>query len=130
GFLGQSLMDELSPSCDEIVVLTRGAARIDGSVRYVHWDAKTVGAWATHLDGADALVNVVGRSVDCRKTEANKQEILESRVNSVNALAEACRQCNSPPRVWIQSATAHIYGDTGDEILDDGSPIGTGFAPM
>jgi len=130
GFLGQSLIDELSPRCRQIVVLTRGDERTAGNVRYVQWDPRTAGAWAMHLDGADAIVNLVGRSVDCRKTAANKKEILESRVDSVSALAAACGQCAAPPRVWVQSATAHIYGDTGDEILDDNSPIGTGFAPM
>jgi uncharacterized protein (TIGR01777 family) len=130
GFLGQELIDELKPDFPEIVVLTRGPDRTDGNVRYVHWDAKTLGDWAKHLDGADALVNLVGRTVNCRKTEHNKKVILESRVDSVTVLAAAVKQAKSPPTTWIQSATAHIFGDTGDEVLDESSPIGTGFAPM
>src|SRR5690606_14011466 len=59
-----------------------------------------------------------------------KREILASRVDSVRALGEAMRGVAKPPPVWVQSATAHIYGDTGDEVLDDSSPIGTGFAPQ
>ncbi len=74
-------------------------------------------------------MNYVGRTVDCRKTPQNKRTILESRVDSVRALAAAYARCDAPPPVWVQSATAHIYGDTGDEILDESSPIGTGFAP-
>ncbi len=130
GFLGRGLIGELTDRYDRIVVLTRGSDRQDGPVRYVHWDARDVGEWATHLDGAAAVINLVGRSVDCRKTPENKRIILESRVDSVRALAGAWRQCANPPRVWVQSATAHIYGDTTDEVLDESSPIGEGFAPQ
>ncbi len=130
GFLGQSLLQELRGKYRQVVVLTRREPRGDGNVRFVHWDAKTPGAWCDALKGTDAVVNYVGRTVDCRKTAANKRAILESRVNSVMALAAAFEQIGHQPRVWVQSATAHIYGDTADEILDESSPIGTGFAPQ
>ncbi len=130
GFLGRSLAAELLPQCGSIVILTRGADRVDGRVRYAHWDAKTPGPWAAHLDSAAAVVNLVGRTVDCRKTPVNKKVILESRVDSVHALSAAMKTIANPPPVWIQSATAHIYGDTGDEVLDESSRIGEGFAPM
>lgn len=61
GFLGRSLIPSLRSSCDEIVVLTRGSARVDGNVRFVTWDAKSPGTWAAELEGAAALVNLVGR---------------------------------------------------------------------
>jgi len=130
GFLGQALIGELLPIASEIIVLTRGAEQLDGRVRYVQWDAKSPGEWAKWIDGATAIVNLVGRTVDCRKTPANKKVILESRMDSVNALAAAWKRAAAPPAVWVQSATAHIYGDTADEILDESSPFGTGFAPM
>ena len=129
GFLGQELISDLRPDFGDIVVLTRGEERTEGAVRYINWDAKTVAGWAQHIDGADAIVNLVGRTVDCRKTEFNKRVILESRVDSVRALGAAAKLAKRPPSVWVQSATAHIYGDTDDEILDESSPIGTGFAP-
>ncbi len=130
GFLGSELRHHLAPRCEEIVVLTRGHERMDGATHYVHWDGQTVDSWAQWLNGADAIVNLVGRTVDCRKTPTNKKVILESRVNSVRALAAGWRSAANPPRAWIQSATAHIYGDTGDEILDESSSFGLGFAPM
>lgn len=130
GFLGQALAAHLRSKCREVVVLTRGGERTDGNVRYVNWDARNPGPWAAELEGAAAVVNLVGRTVDCRKTPENKRVILESRVNSVRALGEAMRGVAKRPAVWVQSATAHIYGDTGDEVLDDSSPIGTGFAPQ
>lgn len=112
-----------------LIVLTRGPSRETDGVRYVNWDAKTVGDWVRHLDGAEAIVNLVGRTVDCVKNAANRRAILDSRIDSVRVLGEAVRQAQSPPRVWVQSSTAHIYGDTADELLDESSPIGTGFAP-
>src|SRR4051812_36650605 len=89
GFLGRSLTRELTPFADEVVILTRGDSPPVPGARHVKWDAKTVGPWARELDGADALVNYVGRTVDCRKTPVNKKVILESRVDSVRALGKA-----------------------------------------
>ncbi|HSV13248.1 MAG TPA: TIGR01777 family oxidoreductase [Tepidisphaeraceae bacterium] len=129
GFLGQALVPFLLKRFESIIVLTRNAARSDGPVRYVSWDAKSQGPWTAEIDGATAIVNLVGRTVDCRKTPANKREILESRVHSVRALAAACNAVANPPNVWVQAGTAHIYGDTADEILDESSPLGSGFAP-
>src|SRR5690349_20647892 len=130
GFIGTALAPVLVANGYDVTVLTRGAGRVEGAVRYVSWDARSAGAWAAELDGAAAVVNLVGRSVDCRKTEANRRIILESRVDSVRALGEAWRACARPPAVWVQTSTAHIYGDTADEVLDESSPIGVGFAPQ
>jgi uncharacterized protein (TIGR01777 family) len=129
GFIGSALAPILVANGYEPVILSRQRSITDGSIRHVQWDARTSGPWAAELDGAAAIINLVGRSVDCRKTESNRREILESRVDSVRALATACAGCQRPPPVWIQTATAHIYGDTGDELLDESSPIGQGFAP-
>jgi uncharacterized protein len=129
GFLGRALIRELGPARSRLVVLARGDSRETGGVRYVHWDARSAGNWVRWLEGAAAIVNFVGRTVDCVKTDANKRAIIESRVDSVRALAEAWSRVDRPPGVWVQSSTAHIYGDTWDEILDESSPIGTGFAP-
>jgi uncharacterized protein (TIGR01777 family) len=96
----------------------------------VQWDGRTAGAWAAELDGAAGIVNLVGRSVDCRKTAANRRVNLESRVDSVRALGLACGQVARPPGVWVQSGTGHIYGDPpGDTVITDDSPLGSGFAP-
>lgn len=129
GFIGSALVPRLVQA-GYVTVLTRGAPREDGRVRYVQWDARTIGPWATELDGAAGIVNLVGRSVDCRKTAANRKVILESRVDSVRALGAACRQVGRPPRVWVQSGTAHIHGDPPeDALITDDSPLGTGLAP-
>src|SRR4051812_38632564 len=129
GFLGRSLIPRLLDRFEDVVVLTRGPSRVDGRVRHVNWDGRTIGPWAGEVDGAGAIVNLVGRTVDCRKTPANQAAILESRVDSVRVLAEAAGRAARPPAVWVQSATGHIFGDTGDEVLDESSPVGAGFAP-
>ncbi len=129
GFLGRSLAHELAKHGYRSTILTRGSDAQGEMVRYVRWDAKSVGSWISALDGASAIVNLVGRTVDCRKTQKNKKDILESRIDSVRALALGWAAVKNPPMIWLQSGTAHIFGDTGDEILDDDSPIGTGFAP-
>jgi uncharacterized protein (TIGR01777 family) len=95
-------------------------------VRWAVWDAKSLGEWSACLDGATAVVNLVGRSVDCRKTEENKRVILESRVQSCRVLGQAMSTVSRPPPVWIQSATAHIVGDPDppDTICDETTPPG------
>jgi hypothetical protein len=101
-------------------------------VTYRRWDAKTVGDWIECLDGAAAVVNLVGRSVDCRKTPEQKREIVDSRVNSCRVLGEAMRHIAFPPPIWVQTGTAHIVGDPipEDTICDDETPPGEGFAPQ
>lgn len=129
GFIGSALAPVLFANGYEPVILSRNPSTTNGFIRHVQWDARTAGPWAAELDGAAGIINLVGRTVDCRKSESNRREILESRVDSVRALAAACAGCQRPPPVWIQTGTAHIFGDTGDELLDESSPIGQGFAP-
>ncbi len=80
------------------------------------------------LENVSAIINLTGRSVDCRYTTANRREIIDSRVNSVRALGAAVRQCNSPPPTWIQASSLAIYGDAGERICDDDGPHGSGFS--
>lgn len=139
GFIGRALAGRLVELGHGVVVLTRRPERGKGGgvegVREVRWDAQTVGMWVDELEGAAGVVNLVGRTVDCVKTEANKREILRSRVDSVRAMAEGMRQVGWKGEgvgrggVWVQTGTAHIYGDMWDELLNDDSPTGTGFAP-
>jgi uncharacterized protein (TIGR01777 family) len=82
------------------------------------------------LDGAAALVNLAGRTVDCVKTPDHCDEILRSRVESTIVLGRALQNVGSLPRVWVQMATAHIYGDPPDVVCDEDSPFGYGLAPF
>lgn len=129
GFLGRGFAEALTRRGDSVTILTRAATPQPGfppGVRWLQWDAKTLGDWAACLDGAAAVINLVGRSVDCRKTPENKRIILESRVDSCRALGQAMRAVDHPPPVWVQSATAHIIGDPvpPDALCDDSTPPG------
>ena len=133
GFLGRSLARHLSGIGHAVTVLSRSAPRGGGglpdSVTHAVWDGRTLGSWADALDGATALVNLAGRSVDCVKTPDHCDEILRSRLESTRALGMAVRACERPPRVWVQMATAHIYGDPPEVEIDESSPFGYGLAP-
>lgn len=128
GFLGKHLRAYLSGLGYEVVTLSRSKTTEAGSVQ---WDARTVGTWAALLEGAAAVINLAGRSVDCRYTEANKREILASRVDSTRVLGEAIAACQCPPTVWLNSSTATIYahteGATPANTEVDGT-IGRGFS--
>ena len=82
------------------------------------------------LEDASALVNLAGRTVDCIKTPDHCDEILRSRVESVQVLGEALRDIRNPPPVWVQMATAHIYGDPPEAMCDEDSSFGYGLAPI
>jgi uncharacterized protein (TIGR01777 family) len=119
GFLGRLLQREfLRRNFQPIVLTRRPAARTDG-VLELPWDGRTPGDWSHALDGAAALVNLAGRNVNTRYTRAAKAEILRSRTDSVATLAAALRACRNPPPVWIQAASAAIYGNTGDALIDE-----------
>lgn len=127
GFLGSLLQEELRRAGFDVVVLTRTPR--SGHPTEIGWDAQSVGEWKLHLDGAKAMVNLVGRSVDCVKNLRNRNEILRSRVQSTRALGLALREIERLPHAWVQMSTAHAYGDPTDEWCDERSQLGTGFAP-
>ena len=130
GFLGRSLARHLAgdPGTN-VVILSRNRPKDDGPWTFQAWDARSLGEWTRVLEGATALVNLVGRTVDCIKTPENKAEIMNSRVDATRVLGQAMKQIGNPPSVWVQMSTAHIYGDPPTEICDESSPFGTGLAP-
>lgn len=130
GFLGQSLARSLTASGRDVIVFSRHTPKRAPAWTHATWDARTPGAWIRHLDGADALVNLAGRTVDCIKTPDHCDEILRSRVESTIVLGRALRVVTNPPRVWVQMATAHRYGDPPDVVCDEDSPFGYGLAPL
>jgi uncharacterized protein (TIGR01777 family) len=130
GFLGFSLATHLAASGRPIVLLSRHPPKLSGPWRHVLWDARTLGEWRRELDGAAGLVNLVGRTVDCIKTPDHQDEILRSRLEATHVLGLAVRASPSPPPVWIQMSTAHIYGDPPRVTCTEDSPTGYGLAPF
>ena len=115
GFLGQTLASSLLKDGYEIVILGR-SEKTGLHGKFVHWDAKNIGDWSKELEGATALFNLAGRSIDCRYTEKNKALILNSRIDSTKALGEAIKRCEEPPKVWLNASTATVYKDIRGDL--------------
>ncbi len=105
----------------EVVVLSRRPAPAPWRVE--EWDAERPGDWTSVLEGADAVVNLAGRSVNCRYTPANREAILHSRVASTRAVGAAIAAAQRPPRVWLQMSTATIYAHRFDAPNDEATGI-------
>ena len=88
----------------------------------VQWDGKTPGDWCGVLDGAEAVVNFTGRSIDCVHNAKNRRDILQSRVDSVHALTKAIENCDAPPKVFVQTGALAYFGDTVTECDEDAPP--------
>ena len=100
----------------DVVVVARSQSKL---ARTVTWDGQTLGDWARELDGADAVVNLAGRTVNARQTDANLKEMMESRVDSTRVVGEAIGQAKQPPKVWLQSSAATIYAHRYDAANDE-----------
>ena len=119
GFLGQALAAHFIKAGWDVVILTRSLGHTPVRGREVAWDACNVGAWRKELEGAAAVVNLSGKSVNCRYNQRNRQQILESRVNSTRVLGQALGQCEQPPEAWLNAATATVYRHTFGEPWDE-----------
>jgi uncharacterized protein (TIGR01777 family) len=123
GFLGRALADHFLNTRWEVVILTRSPNKTGDAGRQVAWDACTLGPWRRELEGATAVVNLTGRSVDCRYNVRNRKEILDSRVNSTRVLGEAISRCADPPPVWLNAGTATLYRHTYDAPWDESGEV-------
>lgn len=104
----------------EVVVLTRRPETTAlRSMRSVKWDGASLGDWVCELDGADVVVNLAGKNVNCRYSAANRREILRSRVDSTRAIGKAILAARRPPAVWLQASTATIYAHRYDAPNDE-----------
>jgi uncharacterized protein (TIGR01777 family) len=97
--------------------------------RVVAWDAENFGDWTKELEGADVVINLAGRSVNCRYSQENRQLIKESRVKSTQVIGAAIAGATVPPRIWLQASTATIYAHRYDAPNDDVSGIIGGTEP-
>ena len=129
GFLGQVLDRHFSNQGHSVVVLTRGRASREIWSPSEVWDGKTLGPWTSLLEDTDVLINLSGRSVDCRYTATNRRAIYASRLDSTRVLGEAIAASARPPRLWINAASATIYRDAEDRAMDEATgELGDGFS--
>ena len=130
GQVGQLLTRAFVRDGHAVVLLSRRAdAAATAGARVVAWDARTLGDWTAELEGADAVINLAGRSVNCRYHEANRREIIRSRVDSTRVVGQALRQAANPPRVWLQASTATFYAHRFDAPNDEASGLLGGAEP-
>ena len=125
GFLGTFLQKYFVEKGFELKILTRNPK----AKNEIFWDAKNLGNWTSELENCDALINLTGKSVDCRYSEKNKKEILNSRIDSTAILQQAVSQCQNPPKVWLNasSATIYIHSETNLNTEENGI-IGDDFS--
>ena len=128
GFIGHALVAELARAGHDVVVLSRKARPSLASVRYVEWDARSVGPWQETVAEADAVVNLAGEPIgDGRWTNARKRVLVESRTLATRLLVEAAANRARPLPLLISASGIGYYGAQDDRLLDEGSPLGKGF---
>ena len=122
GHVGQVLARTFLKDGHEVVILTREpVAKAAG--RIVSWDGRTLGDWTEELEGADVVINLAGKSVNCRYTARNREEITRSRVDSTKVVGLAIARARRSPRLWLQAATATIYAHRYDAANDEATGI-------
>ncbi len=129
GYLGRILARALIAEGFAVVTLARKAFTPLPGERFVAWDGKSLGAWAAELEGAEAVINLAGRTVNCRYSRRNREEMMRSRVDSTLAIGQAIQACRVKPKAWLNSSTATIYRHALDRAQDEASgEIGKGFS--
>ncbi len=132
GFIGQEMIKYWSKE-NQLVILTRllpdarnNRNQYDSlskedlqQVTYIKWDGKTTGDWAKEINEADLIINLAGKTVNCRYTTKNKKEIFDSRTDAVKAIGAAIQQCLVPPKCWINASSATIYRHATDRPQDE-----------
>ena len=132
GFIGSYLTSYFGKD-NQIIILTRNIKRggnnafkkfvineeLKHNVKIVEWNGKDEGEWHKEIDGSDLVINLAGKSVNCRYNEKNKQEIFDSRTNSTKAIGVAIRNATVPPKLWINAASATIYRYATDKPQDE-----------
>lgn len=125
GFLGQVLEKHLKKQGYHIQILTRKPNKMN----HVLWDAKNIDYWAEELENTFAVINLTGKSVNCRYTNKNKQLIYSSRIDSTHIIGKAIKACKNPPKIWINSSTATIYKHSLEkEMNEETGVIGDDFS--
>ena len=134
GQVGRMLSRAFLNGGDECVILTRkpssrASTGPESRLREVAWDGRTIGPWAAELEGADVVINLAGRSVNCRYHERNLTEMMNSRVDSTRVIGAAIAAVTRPPHVWMQASTATIYAHRFDAPNDEYTGILGGSEP-
>lgn len=126
GFIGRHLCRYFQKLGFQVLILSRQPSS-EGAHKTARWNGKTLGEWVFNLNGARALINLAGKRIDCALTAENRKEILQSRLDAINILHLAIKQCANPPRVFIQAGAMGYFGDTQEKIIKENDPPGDDF---
>lgn len=127
GQVGAILARSFYDDGHEVVVLSRSVR--EAPWQFALWDGTSLGVWVNEIDGADVVINLAGRNVNCRYNAKNRRAILDSRISSTRIVGEAISQSKHPPHVWLQSSTATIYAHRYDQDNDEETGIIGGSEP-
>jgi uncharacterized protein (TIGR01777 family) len=128
GHVGTILARAFHGHGDEVVVLSRTHTKAL-PWRVAQWNGKTIGAWAAEFEGAQAVINLAGQSVNCRYTPQNRRSIMDSRVDSTRIVGQAIAQASNAPAVWLQASTATLYAHRFDAANDEETGLIGGDEP-
>ncbi len=106
-----------------MTVIGRSQSADHSNWNEVQWDAESLGPWTAALEGADVVVHLAGKRVDCRPTKVNIDQLIASRVDTVRLVGKAIETLNKPPTAWIQLSSLAIFGDSGETVIDETTPI-------
>ncbi|SEA17221.1 hypothetical protein SAMN05192529_109165 [Arachidicoccus rhizosphaerae] len=132
GFIGSYLRIFYEKMGYQVIMLTRHpdpqqVAEAGSGYKEIAWSDEK--GRLSALDGADLVVNLAGKSVNCRYTQKNKAEIFRSRLESTRLLGETILACQRPPAVWVNSSTATIYRHAEDSKMTEADgQTGMGFS--
>lgn len=130
GYLGKLLTNHFKKEKqNKIYILSRKQFVDSQNVSYLKWNGKTKGYWIPFLENTDVLINLAGKTVNCRYTEENKEEIYSSRIESTHLLCKIVQELKCPPKVFIQSSSATIYRHSEDKLMTEkNGEIGNDFS--
>ena len=126
GFFGKYLVNYFKKDYS-IIVLTRRDSYVEDQVDFVNWDGKNDGEWSGAIEGAEVLINLSGKSINCKFTEANKRMLLSSRIDSTKALVKAVGQLKRPPKLFLNASSGAMYQLLDGPNVETDKKIKEGF---
>lgn len=125
GFLGSEIVRVARAEDYEVVILSRSDTKVEGA-EVVKWDGKTVGPWASSLEGSSLVINLSGVPLAKPWRGDYRKVLWSSRLEPTNAIGEAVAACTNPPAAWVNVSGIGIYGDTRDRVVTEASTLGVG----
>ena len=127
GFIGKAISNHFLTKGYEVVVLTRGENQLKDNINYQHWDGKSLGKWLDNLSGSEALINLSGKSVNCRFTDENKKALISSRINTTRLLSDAINSLANPPKVWLNASSGALYNAVKEPNTEEDTVFSNSF---